>query len=583
MHMILLAQASSLGENANSLFGMFATPLMVIAAFVALIFLAKRIAKLYAKVPPHEALVIYGGGKLQIVSGGAKLLIPMMYDWYTMDLSQFQVDLALQNAPNKDKVPINVRAIATVCIGDTVELQEAAARKFGNKKRDEIIKAAHATLEGQFRQVISQTDMETILSARAEFSRITQETAGKELAHLGFQLLMLNIQEVTDLNGYIEAQGKPKVAEVKADALIKEADFDRDRIQRTSEADKLGRTTKAANDALIVDAERELTVKRAQAEALTNAEQARAAQAGPLAAAEASKGVRVATVEAEEAETQARIKLQDSVARLTEAQLNATRIKQAEAEVKAVTIEAEGVKSKELIAAEAKGQARNITATAAATAVAKEAEAEAARISTVGAANADMIARTGQAEADATKSRLEAEAAGETAKAGARKAMLLAEAEGKTAEAKAVEAMLLAQASGALKLNEAYGTLSPEARQLFIFKNLLETLPAIITAAGDAGAKIMEPYANAVTASLAAIDNLSVYDAGGNTGDGGALERVAGIGTGQINHLLNQLKGSGLFPLINALAINKLGIDLNAAGSTLLPEATKDAVETKTE
>lgn len=580
---MLLAQAApDLIEKSaggfESILSMVMIPVVVIGLVLAMLMLLKKMANLYYKVPPNKALVVFGRGGQKIVTGGGRILVPVIQNWFEMDLSAFQVELKLTNAPNKDKVPINVRAVATVCIGEDEELLANAARKFGSKPLNEIREIAHATLEGQFRQVISQTNMDTILSERATFNATTQETAGKELAHLGFKLLMLNIQEVTDDSEYIISQGKAEVAKVKAEAAIKTEEQKRRETIETTNAQREASKIRADNQAQIADAERDLNKRKAQYDAEVATEQAKASQAGPLATAQASKAVRVANVDAEEAETVARIKLQDQVAALTEAQLKATVIKQAEAERNQLAIVAEGIKQKQVIEANAEGEARNIAANAGALAAAKEAEAEASKIRTVGTAKAEMTAKTGQADADAMKAKLLAEADGETAKAAARKALLLAEADGATAQANATKALLIAQAEGAAKLNEAYSMLSEEGRKIFVMQQLLDRLPAVIEAAGKAGANIMEPFAQSMTAALGAMDNVTIYDTGaGNGTGGGALDRFASIGPDMLFKLSSNLKASGMFPIINALAIKHLGVDLNAA--THLPiEAESIAV-----
>ncbi|MBP6886215.1 MAG: hypothetical protein KBC02_03155 [Candidatus Pacebacteria bacterium] len=576
MQSILLAAATSgvvetSAGGLEKLLSVIAIPLMMLALVLAGLFLVKKMANLYYKVPPNKALVVFGKGKQQIVTGGAKLLVPLLNDWFEMDLSAFQVTLELKNAPNKDRVPINVKAVATVCIGEDEELLANAARKFGRKTQAEIERIAHATLEGQFRQVISQTDMETILSERSQFNATTQETAGKELSHLGFKLLMLNLQEITDDNGYIIAQGKPKIAEVKAEAEIRTAEQTRRQTVETSTAQREAAVTKAANDAQTADAERDLNKRKAVYDGEVATERAKAEQAGPLATAVASQAVRVAVVDSEEAETKARIKLQGSVAELTEAELKATVIKKAEADARAKAIEADGVKAKKIIEANADGEARNIAADAGAKAAAKEAEAAASKIRTVGTAESEMTAMKGQADADAKKANLLAEADGETAKAGARKALLLAEAEGATAQANATKARLLAEAEGARALNEAYTKLSPEAQKLFLATRFMETGPALIAAVGEAMQKALEPIAQSLTSSLGSIDSITVYDAG--SGNGGALDRAVSVGPDMFFKLITNLKANGLYEGAAAMLKAATGIDIDNPTPVIEAEA----------
>lgn len=584
--MMLLAQAAPSGLVEKSAGGfetilsMVMIPVIGIGIVLAVLLLLKKMAKLYYKVPPNKALVVFGRGVMKIITGGAKLLIPFFMDWFEMDLSAFQVELQLKNAPNKDKVPINVRAVATVCIGEDEELLANASRKFGSKPLNEIREIAHATLEGQFRQVISQTDMDTILSRRSEFNATTQETAGKELAHLGFKLLMLNIQEVTDDQQYIKAQGDAEIAKVKADAAIKTEEQKRREVIETTNAKREAEKTRADNEAQMADANRDLNKRKAIYDAEVATEQAKASQAGPLATAVASKAVKVATVDAEEAETVARIKLQDQVAALTEAELKATVIKKAEADARSLAIVADGVKQKQIIEANAAGEARNIEAKAGATAAALEAEAEAAKITKVGTAKAEMTALTGQADADAKKANLLAEADGETAKAAARKALLLAEADGAAAQAEATKALLIAQADGARKLNEAYFGLTPEQRQLFMLTKVMEMSPAIIAAIGEAGAKVTAELAQAMTAAYGSVGSVSIYDTGNGNGKG-ALDRWTQGPGDFLFRLITGLKQSGTLAVASGILKQATGVDLEQlVNETALPtiDATATAV-----
>src|SRR3989344_4526508 len=90
-----------------SLWSMLAVPLVVLMIVAVLGLLVRAILKRYVKVPPEKALIIYGGGKTRVVSGGAKLVIPVKEDFYFLDLRAFQFDVHLQNVPNKDSVPVN--------------------------------------------------------------------------------------------------------------------------------------------------------------------------------------------------------------------------------------------------------------------------------------------------------------------------------------------------------------------------------------------------------------------------------------------------------------------------------------------
>ena len=382
----------------ESLFSQVGSLVVVFVVLGAFALLFRVGANRYKKVPPDQALVVYGGGKTNIVTGGAVFVIPILKDTYSLDLTAFQVSLELMDVPNLDRIPVTIIANATCRISNDEGLLLNAARTFGRAPRQHIIDTIKNALEGHLRIIIGQMDMENILSKRDEFNKKVSSEAEAELHKLGCKIDILNIQKVSDAHGYIEALGKPKSAEVKAEASIKEAEQVRRQTIETSGAQREAATVKAANDQQVADAQRALMIRQAQIAAEVAAEQARANQAGPRAEAEASKAVLIAQVDAQKAKTIAEIDLQDAVGKRKEAELKATVLKQAEAEKSRLTTEAEGAAS-----------ARTIKAQAEASALKIESDAIANQTRTVGTAEAEMTKTKGVAEAEATKARLLAE------------------------------------------------------------------------------------------------------------------------------------------------------------------------------
>ena len=139
-----------------------------------------------------------------------------------------------------------------------------------------------------------------ILRERDQFNAKIQSEVTGELGKLGCEIVVLNIQEVTDPHGYIEALGKPKTAEVKAEAAIKEAEQSRRQTIDTTNAQRESAKIAADNQAQIADAERDLQTKKADYDAEVARKRATADQAGPLASAEARKSVVAGGVEVEE-------------------------------------------------------------------------------------------------------------------------------------------------------------------------------------------------------------------------------------------------------------------------------------------
>src|SRR3989338_4540564 len=423
-----------------------------------------------------------------------------------------------------------------------------------NLRSEEIINKVKAVIEGHVRVLMGQSTMEMILRERDQFNAKIQSEVTGELGKLGCEIVVLNIQEVTDPHGYIEALGKPKTAEVKAEAAIKEAEQLRRQTLQTTDAQREAEQTRASNEALIALAQRDLNKQKAQYEAEVSTEQAKAAQAGPLASAEARKKVVAAEVEVEKSKVTAQIDLQTAVKAKTKAELEATVLVQADAEKQRVITTAQG-----------KAQARTTEAEAERTALEAEGDGQAKKTRLAGFAAAEVEEAKGKAEAAAEKTNL------------------LSNAEG-------TRAQLLAHAEGMKELVAAYANMTQEQQRLVVMKLVLERMPEITQALGEAGEKVMGQIAQAVVASLGQIDNLTVYDSsGGNVnGHDGALRRVMKVGPDAIFETLTQLKATGVLPALAGVAKN-LGFDLsgflppaeNGNGAVELPSETVDLEETR--
>ena len=531
------AQDGVLAQGADSLWAMVATPIMILMVIAVLGLLGRALMKRYVKVPPEKALIIYGGGKTRVVSGGAKLVIPIKEDFYFLDLRAFQFDVHLQNVPNKDSVPVNIKASVTCKISNKEDLLPVAAGVFGQEKQEEIINKVKAVIEGHVRLLIGQSTMEMILRERDQFNAKIQSEVTGELGKLGCEIVVLNIQEVTDPHGYIEALGKPKTAEVKADAAIQEAQQLRRQTLQTTDAQREAEETRASNEAKIALAQRDLNKQKAQYDAEVSTERATAEQAGPLATANARKAVVTAEVEVEKSRTLAETDLQNAVKTKTKAELEATVLVRADAEKQRVVTEAEG-----------EAKARTTKAEAERTALEAEGDGQAKKTRLAGLAQAQVEQAKGEAEAAAEKAKLLATADGT-------KAQLLAHADGTKAE-------LLAQAEGMKELVAAYANMSPDQQRLVVMKLVLERMPEITNALGEAGEKVMGQIAQAVVASLGQIDNLTVYDSASN-GNDGALRRTMRVAPDIMFETLNQLKATGVLPVVAGIA-KSLGFDLNS-------------------
>ena len=534
--------------GANVLKDNLVTILMVFFVIVILVLILRAITSRYIRIPPEQALVIYGGGKSEVVTTGARIVWPFLQDSYPLDLRAFQIQLHLKDAPNMDRIPITLIAMATCKVSKKPELLLKAAENFGRSKSEDVDSKIANVLEGHLRVVVGQIDMDTILSKRDEFNaRISSESA-TELQNLGVEIIVLNIQEVSDPNGVIQALGAPKIAQIKANAAIKAAEETRRQTIDTTNAEREGATTKAQNQTQIAEAERNRDLQTSKYDAEIAKQKSITAAAGPLSDAEAHKAVVAAEVAVEVARAEAETGLQEKVGEKNEAEYKATILKKAEAERQQAIIFAEGAAKARITKAEGER-----------TALQAEGMGQAEKEKAIGLAKAEVTRQTGFAEAEVSKQ-------SGLASASATEARLLAQAKGTEAEALAkaagVQAELLAQAEGRLKLVQAYSNMDEEQRRLFVTTVILDRLPEIIKELGAAGQQIMEPIANSITSSLGQIQNLTVYDSPHAGNGDGAVSRMLKLGPDVLFQSFQALKNTGMMPLFMGI-LEKSGIDIS--------------------
>jgi flotillin len=460
--------------------------LLVLAALVVLVVFMTAVRN-YIKVPPNKVAVFFGrkhrtpdGATVgfRLITGGASLRWPIFESVSYLDLNIFSIDLDVRDVPNKDGVLVSVQAVANVKIrSDEVSLT-AAAERFLSRSTDDIKQMAYKNLEGHLRSIVGRLTVEEIVRDRAKFNQEVLTEAAADLAKIGLGVDVLTIQKVSDAEGYIEALGKKRTAEVKRDAQIGEALAAREATIQSTTALREGKETENQNLALVAQAEKERDVRKAQYQAEVQAQQARSQQAGPLSEAKARQEVVAQEVQVEVIHTLKQTEVAEAAALQREKALLAEVVKPAEAQKVQTILQAEAAKQREIL--EAEGHK---------TAVVAVADAEKQRLALEGTGAADALRAKLLAEAEGNKAKLLAEAEGIKAK-------LLAEAEG-------IKAKLLAEAEGALKKAQAFAKIDEGARTMLV----LERLPDII--------KAFAPVAGAVAAPMGNIDKVIMIDGGG--------------------------------------------------------------------
>jgi flotillin len=376
-------------------------------------------ARNYIKVPPSTVAIFYGrkhvivderGQKstvgFRVVRGGAALRVPVLEKVEYLSLNVISIPLKISRAYTKEGVPVTVEAVANVKIaGDDASLRSAAERFLG-MTTEQIKSVIFQTLEGHLRAILGTLTVEEINADRQAFAQKMTDEAAVDLKKMGVNIDILTIQQISDEQGYLDALGKRRTAEVKRDAVIGEAQAQRDATIKSALADQEGKTKRYEADVAIAQALRDKEARQAEFDAMVQSKNAEAEQAGPLATAIARQRVTEQEIRIEQVRKQQEVLVQEQEVARREKELQATVVKPAEAERQAAILRAEGEKQSTIIRAEATAKELEF-----------EGAGEAAKIERIGRAEAAKVLAVGEAEAEVIKRKLLAEAEGMRQKA----------------------------------------------------------------------------------------------------------------------------------------------------------------------
>jgi len=261
----------------------------IIAGLVVLAFIKANLRICH----PNEILVFSGKKRrlkdgtevgYRIIKGGRGLKVPIIESVTRLPLTTIPIDLELTGALSKGIIPINIQAMANVKIAGSEEdgLSNALERFLGKNITD-ISQVAKENIEGSLRGALAALTPEEANTNRLEFAEKVAEEARSDLKRLGLVLDTFKIKHISDNQGYLEAIGRRKNAEVRRDARITEANAEADARLVAAEAKKKGNVAEAVADMSIVDAENELRVKKADLATVANRAEAAAKVAGDIA------------------------------------------------------------------------------------------------------------------------------------------------------------------------------------------------------------------------------------------------------------------------------------------------------------
>lgn len=299
--------------------------LIVVAAVVLFVTIMALVSR-YKRCPSDKILVIYGrtgGSSARCIHGGGAFIWPVIQDYAYLDLKPLSIEANLTNALSRQNIRVDVPCRLTIAISTEADSMNTAAERLLGLSSEQIQELAKDILFGQLRLVIATMTIEEINSDRDKFLDNISKNVDSELKKIGLKLINVNVTDIKDESGYIEALGKEAAAKAINEAKISVA-----------EQEKIGETGKALadreKDTQIAETHRDRDVKIANTEKDREVSIASARKDEAIGKAEAERDTRVKTSEANaiaiQGENEAKIAIAQSEAQRREKEAEALRI-----------------------------------------------------------------------------------------------------------------------------------------------------------------------------------------------------------------------------------------------------------------
>lgn len=287
--------------------------LIAICVAVVIVFaLLMGILSRYRKCPSDKILVIYGkvgsdkngqARSAKCVHGGAAFIMPIIQSYQLMDLTPISINVDLKNALSKQNIRVDVPSRFTVGISTEPGIMQNAAERLLGLRMNEIQELAKDIIFGQLRLVVATMEIEEINNDRDKFLVAVSNNVEIELKKIGLRLINVNVTDINDESGYIEALGKEAAAKAINDAKKSVAEKDRDGEIGQANAQRDQRIQVAAANALAIKGENESKIEVAQSEALRREKEAESMRLATAAeAVQAAKAKEEAYIAQQQAE-----------------------------------------------------------------------------------------------------------------------------------------------------------------------------------------------------------------------------------------------------------------------------------------
>jgi len=405
--------------------------MLVVSIVLIISFFFVMLVMQYKRCPSNRVLVVYGkiaGARAaRCIHGGGTFVVPLMQSYAYMSLEPMTIDIELQSALSKKNIRVNVPSTFTIGISTVPEITNNAAERLLGLDDVAIAHQARDIILGQMRLVIATLSIEEINQDREKFLDLVNKNVNFELNKIGLEMINVNIRDITDESGYIEALGRKAASEAVNQAKVEVAAADREgsigsaTAQREMDVEVAEQHAQSATGQKRAERDQRIEVAKLEAEGVAGeanaqrskevavAEQSALANEGKKKA-EAHQRVEIAELEAAaiKGENESKAKMADYNANLAEREAEAKRrgeVAMAKAQRDVLLAQ----KEEEIALLEKQQVAQQVVER---TKIEIDAEAEAERLRRIAAGEADATLKRYLAEAEGLQKVLEAKAEG---------------------------------------------------------------------------------------------------------------------------------------------------------------------------
>jgi len=211
--------------NLGGTMALIVTPVLLVLFFVTMM------VRQYRRCPSNRVLVVYGKVKGQraakCLHGGGTFIWPLLQSYAYLNLEPMTIDIELTSALSKKNIRVNVPSTFTIGISTQPDIMNNAAERLLGLNDKEIANQARDVILGQMRLVIATLSIEEINQDREKFLDLVNKNVNTEVNKIGLELINVNIRDITDESGYIEALGRKAASEAVNKAKVEVAEADR--------------------------------------------------------------------------------------------------------------------------------------------------------------------------------------------------------------------------------------------------------------------------------------------------------------------------------------------------------------------